>query len=79
MVRVKFDSYHFYIFNVITMKAVSILNIIFTFIFACWYILHISSQGRISVEEFAPVALLYTLWEVSFAIVALLSIFSKKK
>ena len=61
------------------MKAVSILNIIFTIIFACWYLLHICSNGGISVEEFAPVGLLYSLWEVSFAIVAIVSSFSKKR
>ena len=60
------------------MKALSILNIIFTVIFLLWFLLFVVSEGRISIEEFAPVGILYGLWELAISIVSIVSAFKNK-
>lgn len=61
------------------MKALSIIGLVFSVIFTLWFLLFVESNGgRISVEEFAPVGIVFGLWSVSFAIVAIVSSFKKK-
>lgn len=52
------------------MKAMSIIAIVFSFIFFIWYLLFISSSGAISVAEFQTVGLFFGLWSLAFSIVA---------
>jgi hypothetical protein len=49
----------------------SILGIIFSVIFILWYILMIDSNGKISLEEFFPIALLFGLYSLAFSITVL--------
>ena len=59
------------------MKALTIIGIIFSGIFILWYLLMVSSDGAISVKEFAPVALLFGGYSLAVFIVGLIK--SRKK
>ncbi len=61
------------------MKALSIIGIFFTIIFLFWFILAATSNGRIDIEEFAPVGIFYGLYMLIFSIIATVSSFKKKK
>ena len=60
-----------------TMKTLSILSIIISTIFLIWYLLFITSDGRISIEEFSLVGAVFGLWCIAFSIVATVNSFRK--
>ncbi|MFM8431575.1 MAG: hypothetical protein ACKOA1_02160 [Bacteroidota bacterium] len=53
----------------------SIIAVVFSFLFFSWYLLFISSSGRISVEEFYFVGLFFALWSLAFSIVVTVKTF----
>lgn len=60
------------------MKALSIINLVFTVIFLAWFLLFIASSGRISIDEFAGVGIVYGLWELAYAIRATVFAYKNK-
>ena len=60
------------------MKTLSIISIIFSTIFFLWYLIFITSNGRISIEEFSLVGVVFGLWCIEFSIVATVNSFRKK-
>lgn len=59
------------------MKALSIISVVFALIFSFWFLLFIDSNGRISVDEFAPIGIIFSIWNLAFSIVAIVVSFKK--
>ena len=59
------------------MKAMSVLGIIFSIIFFLWYLLFITSDGAISVEEFSSIGVVFGLWSIAFSIISTINSFKK--
>jgi hypothetical protein len=53
------------------MRALSIIGLIFTVIFLTWLFMAAASNGRIDMEEFAPVGLFYGLYMLAVVIVGI--------
>lgn len=59
------------------MKVMSVLGIIFSIIFFLWYLLFITSDGAISVEEFSFIGVVFGLWSIAFSITSTINSFKK--
>jgi len=59
------------------MKAMSIIGLVLTVIFLSWLTMAAMSNGRIDIEEFAPVGFLYGLFMVPLTIIGFMG--SRKK
>lgn len=53
------------------MRALSIIGLVLTFIFLVWLTMAAGSNGKIDIEEFAPVAFIYGLFVTAFSIVGI--------
>lgn len=53
------------------MRAMSIIGLVLTVIFLIWLTLAAISNGRIDIEEFAPVAFLYGLYVTVLCVVGM--------
>ena len=62
-----------------TMKTLSILSIIFSIVFFLWYVLFVTSEGRISISEFSLVGIVFGLWFIAFSVISTLNSFRKIK
>ena len=59
------------------MKILSIIGIVISGIFLPWSLIAIFSEGRVSMEEFGPVLIIFGLFTLALSIVGL--IYTKKR
>lgn len=52
------------------MKNTSLISIILSVLFLFFVVLFISGEGKISINEFAPVGIIFGLWCISFSILS---------